>query len=817
MGHAFTKTSGLKVLHLSILMLGSTMLANEQATAANHAIKPLDTQSDNELPDMQLMLEVVINGRNTDLIAPVTRLDQHYYMANADIQALNLPIDVGTESSIAIDTLHNLVVRYDSNNQQLLINMPLSWLPQQYLNAQRPTPPVPAQTSTGFIFNYDIYSHKTSAARQPETSIYSEQRLFGDFGFLANNGLYAHNPSASNQPHQNKYLRYDTRWYYNDEQRMLQYAAGDITTDALAWTGSVRLGGIRFGRNFDTNPNLITYPLPQFSGQAAVPSAVDLYINSFKQSAYNVNPGPFTIETMPYVNGAGQATIITTDALGRQVSTSLPFYVSSSLLKPGLSDFSVSIGALRQDYGINSFKYGDLAASGVIRYGLNQYITLDARAEGAQNLAVGGAGATLMLGQFGVLNGSYSNSHAGSEIFPDAKTSPSNVGENTEGSTLNGQQTSIGYAYNNAFFSLNAKHLVRNNHYGELASYKSLHKLDRRISQLTGSISLKQYGSIGLGYFDVRQSNDDHLRLFNLSYSRSLWQNTNLFISANRAKGGQGYSAQVALSIPLSGQQMASLSSSKNEKNHWTQRVDYSQTAPENGGFGWQLAYEDGHKQPNRYQQINLDWQTQKARLQGGIYGNHDKTYWSELSGAIILMDQQVYASKQVNDAFTLVSTDGQSNVPILYENRLMGQTDQNGYLLIPSVSSYVQGLYEIDPLNLDADLNPIDVRKRQAVKQGGGLLITFPIRKIQAANLTLVDEQGQPLPRGSMVSHAGNTQTAYVGWDGIAYVEHIGSKNQLHIRRSDNQQLCFAQFIPEHTIGIQTPLMPIICKSEQS
>jgi outer membrane usher protein len=55
---------------------------------------------------------------------------------------------------------------------------------------------------------------------------------------------------------------------------------------------------------------------------------------------------------MPYINGAGDAVLVTTDALGRQVSTTLPFYVTSDVLKQGLSDGAVTLGSLRRNYGI---------------------------------------------------------------------------------------------------------------------------------------------------------------------------------------------------------------------------------------------------------------------------------------------------------------------------------------------------------------------------------------------------------------------------------------------------------------------------------
>ncbi|WP_353462585.1 fimbria/pilus outer membrane usher protein, partial [Pseudomonas aeruginosa] len=120
-------------------------------------------------------------------------------------------------------------------------------------------------------------------------------------------------------------------------------------------TTPVRMGGFRFARNFGVRPDLVTYPLLRFDGQAAVPSTVDLFINGYKASSADLQPGPFAISNVPYINGAGEATVVTTDAQGRQVVTSLPFYVSNTLLARGLSDFDLSVGRLRDDYGLRNF------------------------------------------------------------------------------------------------------------------------------------------------------------------------------------------------------------------------------------------------------------------------------------------------------------------------------------------------------------------------------------------------------------------------------------------------------------------------------
>jgi outer membrane usher protein len=91
-------------------------------------------------------------------------------------------------------------------------------------------------------------------------------------------------------------------------------------------------------------------------------------------------------------------------------STTVPFYVTSSLLQKGLSDFSVAAGTLRRDYGLKDFSYGTGVTSGSLRYGVSDSFTLESHAEAADSLTLGGIGGNLRLGNFGVLNSAISQS-----------------------------------------------------------------------------------------------------------------------------------------------------------------------------------------------------------------------------------------------------------------------------------------------------------------------------------------------------------------------------------------------------------------------
>ena len=75
--------------------------------------------------------------------------------------------------------------------------------------------------------------------------------------------------------------------------------------------------------------------------------------------------------------------------------------VVAQLLQPGLTEFSISAGAERLNYGIRNFDYGQGYASGYLRAGLTRNLTAEARAEFDRDNATAGVGADLLVGQDG--------------------------------------------------------------------------------------------------------------------------------------------------------------------------------------------------------------------------------------------------------------------------------------------------------------------------------------------------------------------------------------------------------------------------------
>ncbi|MNF62267.1 Outer membrane usher protein FimD precursor [compost metagenome] len=572
---------------------------------------------------------------------------------------------------------------------------------------------------------------------------------------------------------------------------MLTYEAGDLVSGALPWSSSVRLGGIQLSRDFGVRPDLVTYPLPQFAGEAAVPSSVDLFINGYKSSSADLQPGPYTLTNIPFINGAGEAVVVTTDALGRQVSTTVPFYVTSSLLQKGLSDFSVAAGTLRQDYGLRDFSYGPGVTSGSLRYGLSDSVTLESHAEASDALALGGAGSNVRLGNFGVLNSAVSQSRF------DGQT---------------GQQLSLGYQYSSQRYSFSWQRLQRREHYADLTVVDSPYTtLSKRSEQATLSVNLDTWGSLGAGYFDVRAADDSRTRLLNLTWSKPLWRSTSFYLSANREIGDSNWAVQAQLVIPFDLRGSLAIGSERGKDGQSQQRVNYSRAVPTEGGVGFNLGYAKGDG-PD-YRQADLTWRLQSVQLQAGVYGTSDaQTRWADASGSLVWMDRQVFAANRIDDAFVVVSTDGYADIPVRYENQPVGQTDRNGHLLVPWSSAYYRGKYEIDPLNLPANVRSPNVEQRIAVRRGSGYLLEFPLSRVIAASIVLVDAQQQELPLGSGVVHEQSGTQTVVGWDGLVYLENLQAQNDLRVTLGDGKT-CHVQFAADLAQD-QIPLIgPLVCR----
>ncbi len=744
-------------------MLGAFLPAQLSAGT----LLPLPSASDAAAESTVLYLEVEVNGQAPGTLLEVLQRGSHFEIEAQALRQMHVQNGQPAGTRVAVDALPGVTVDYDSLGQRLRLSVPTQWLPMQRLADETPEERPTSAAGSGMLLNYDLYTSHSRA--QSITSLWSEQRHFSPRGVISNTGIVRLQSTGGDRG----YIRHDTRWTSADTAQATETTYGDLVSDSLPWTTSVRMAGVQWARNFGVRPDLITYPLPEFAGQAALPSAVDLFVNGFKAASHRVAAGPFTLGELPVVSGAGTASVVTTDALGRQVYTTIPFYVNRELLRPGWTDYSLSLGALRRAYGLRSFAYGRPIAAGVYRQGLSDRFTIEAQAQLGKGLGVAGVGGMAGLGMLGIANASLTRGYtarAGS-----------------------GWQYTVGWQYHTPRAGFSFQQTGRDARFGDASTYADDgYQLSQRSRQLSASWNLGT-GSITGGWLDLRNARNERNRLVFASYNVPVAANTFLSLTAGRTVDTRENQLRLQLTYFLGDRSTAQLAASKSRESTQTY-ASYQRTMPTEGGYGWSVA-QTLSGGPQRYSQAALQYRNSTLSAEAGVSATPGQTtQWGTLSGSLGSIDGHLFAANRVYDGFALVSTQGMPGVPILYENQLAGHTNAQGYLLVPSVPAYYPGRYAVDPLTLPADVDIPALERRMSVSRNAGMLVELPVLRLRTATITLVDAQGTPMKAGSAVLHTpGNMQTV-VGWDGVVYLTVLRPQNSLQVRTPEGDT-CRAEF----------------------
>ncbi|MEQ9888210.1 fimbria/pilus outer membrane usher protein [Pectobacterium zantedeschiae] len=781
----------MKIMHL-FMYASFALLYSATVFAEDYTDLPAPPRAMPSVGESIYYLTLSVNGQSDDEVVPVTYRAGNYYVDAAALRSNYVRLPDQSTGLVNVSALPEVTADYDQAIQQLKLTVPTLWLPEQSVegggqNMERYS----ARSSPGLLFNYNLY-YTSPRDNSDSLSSWMEQRFFSPYGTLSNTGIYYFTSGSSNTQ-QDGYQRFDTYWRYNDNERMITYQVGDLISNSLTWSNSVRMGGLRIARNFGLRPDIVTYPMLQYTGTTAVPSTLDLFINGYKANSTSLNAGPFTLTNTPYLNGAGEATVITTDAQGRQISTTIPFYVSNTLLRKGLSDFDLSVGVLRQNYGVQNNSYtDDPAVSGIYRYGLTNTLTVSAHGEAVQGLYLLGAGTDFTLGRWGTLSSSYSQSEK----------------------EATGHQYTAGYSYYTSAFGLSVQHAKRSEEYRDLTAVLTAGRLSKESNQATISSQIfgEGNGSFGVGYFDIRAYDSTRTRLLNLSFSRQVWQGSSLYLAFNKELGGNGYSTQLQFVMPFGNNGNINAGVQRDSNGDYSPRVGINRTAPTEGGFGWNAAYGAGK---NPYHQGALNWRSPYAMLTAGTYGNEgNTTQWGEMSGSLIYMNGGLFPSNRINDAFIVVDTEGYPDVPVKYENQLVGKTNKRGHLLVPWVVSNYPAKVEIDTLQLPANVTTPHVESRVSVKEGSGTVVTFPVHVMRSANIMLRNTDGNPLTIGTWITDEASGNTTISGYDGLAYFANLGTSNRLRFKQEDGRLCRVAFSLPESQTMMAT-IGPLTCQTD--
>ncbi len=738
---------------------------------------PRDPATPNEL-----YLEVIVNAEATGLILRFTQRGKGLLSSVENLQQLGLDparFVAPGQTEVALDAIPGLAYDYDAARQSLSLRVADSLRAPFMVSARSSSRPPPAQVTPGAVLNYEVYAELGQSRR---TAVFNDFRYFNDSGVFSNTGTL--NAGAGRR----QYMRFDTFWNHSDAETLETWQLGDLISGALTWSRAVRMGGVQWRKNFQLRPDLLTFPVASVDGSAVVPSSLSLYINGVQQYSASVPSGPFVLNQVAGINGAGQATVITRDALGRSVAMTLPLYVDTRLLAKGLTDYSIEAGALRREYGQRVFDYEKKpVASATGRYGVSDSFTLEGHGELGPGVLNGGGGVLLRLGQSGVVNGALAASAGHSR----------------------GVQASAGYQYLGPRYSVDVQSVRASAGYGDLAS-RDGSPVARAADRASLNLALPAGQSVNLSYIAYRTAGLPVSKIATVGYSATLFHG--VFINASafqdlRQREKRGF--YIGLSMAFDNN--IALSANTSRQNDADSRsFSAQQSADFGGGFGW--AVQSGTSGGSAYRQGQVDYLGNVGRVTARVQTNAMSNAGSlGAAGALVLMDGHVAAARQVGNGFALVSTGGVADVPVLHENRQIGVTGGSGYLLVPNLNPYGNNQISIGTDELDVDAR-VPVTNINVVPRGlSGVLAAFPVERYSAATIIVQGADGKPLATGLPVLHVQSGKRTVVGFDGLTFVDELSAENELRIGDSDSQ--CSVRFAYARPAGGGLPMLgPLTC-----
>ena len=361
------------------------------------------TASDAPAPFEPAIVEIRLNDQPEGATLIVRRdLDGTLLIKTEDLPQLRLRTPsrglttVDGERYLRLDAEIGATVEFDDATQSARVTLPPDAFLPTRSSALSPDAPQVTTADLGGFVNYDLFGEQVD----DRTSLGSilDIGVFGSRGVVTNSLIGRHDDDRR------EVLRLDSTWTLDLPERLATLRVGDAISASGAWGRSARFGGLQFGTNFSTQPTLVTTPLLYAQGEAIVPSTVDVFVNGRRVASEDVLPGPFTIDRLPPITGAGQMQVVVTDALGRQQVIAQPYYTGPTLLRAGLNEYSFEAGAIREDYALRSNAYGDLVMAGTFRRGITDRFTAEVHAEGqAGGASAAGVDTAWQVGTIGIL------------------------------------------------------------------------------------------------------------------------------------------------------------------------------------------------------------------------------------------------------------------------------------------------------------------------------------------------------------------------------------------------------------------------------
>jgi outer membrane usher protein len=736
-------------------------------------------------PVQELLLQVVVNGQAAgDFVSVLHVAGAGFYAPAEFFEAARLrlpaitPLRMRGREYYLITAIPGSRATLDAAEQRLKITVPGSAFVASIVTGSGQPRITPEISGVGLFLNHDF---QVSGGATTAVSGMIEGGFFSSLGVLTSRFIAR---DLMNQRHP---VRLETEFFHDFPDRMETVTVGDSISSSAPWARQVYYGGVRWASKFSTQPSFIPQALPAVSGEAVLPSVVDVYADNVRRLSMTVQPGPFSINNVPVLSSQGTIGMVVTDLMGRQQVITQAYSTSPQLLRKGVQEYTYEAGFIRHGYGLVSSGYRGIFADANVRRGLTDSFTVSARAELHPEGETGGIGADFKL-PFLIAGGgagaSISHGRSGYLLYGELSHSSRALGLSANYQAATGTFRQLGLLA------------------GERPEVRQL--------QTSVSRSLHTRVTAAAGYlrrdgrtnFDVRAVTaslniSTHRGLVMLAVNHSILKDRSVLFSLT-------FVLPVKERIAVS----ESLQSTGTRPESSTEVV---RQLGINNGYGYRV------KADTRNDTVEAGFSLQDSRGLSMIEVARAgaQTAWrAQHTGGLVLLGGHVIPSRWLTDSFAVVEMPPEAEgVQVSANNQPVAKVGSSGRALVPWLAAYEPNSIQIDPDALPIELMVAEGRKTIVPMPRTGVLVKFTPERNAGATVRLVMRDGRPVPPGARVTANGSTHEFLVAWRGEVFLPELETPAELLVRWE--RQSCRAR-VPKSSGRTLLPrLGPFVCVPE--
>jgi outer membrane usher protein len=736
------------------------------------------------------LLDVWVNGQSMDASAIIVEDGGRFYApASALAQWRLKPTDeIRMIEGMPHHALQAWRPRLHADTQRLELSAGAEAFDGQVLrlgSTGQPGTSVVLDTSPGLALDYTLNMDREWGRSQ--SSAYLDLRAFGllpDSAFRHSGILRA----GALPPGEARWRRLDSSWRHADMDRQWRTQVGDTLSCGGELAPTLRYAGVQMQNDPGMQPDEARHPLPSVQGSAQVPSGVDLLINDRPAGSLSVGSGPFSLESLPTVTGAGEIRIIQRDLQGIEQVRTLPYYTSPRLLRAGLSDQCVEAGVLRLNYGLPSDRYDGRFAAASWRQGWTDTVTALARVEAGDSVRSLRMGAHWVPAQMGVLSvqTAWSQSDGGGA----------------------GQSMRLGMERITLRYHLSASLEHASDGFRQTDGTRS----PLRRATLFGGW---MFGATSWSAGGVWQTsaNGQRVRVFTTSLQRRVGEDWQMGLSALQRESR--WSAALMLTRQL--ERDIALATRLQAGDNAGLAVQAQRYEPVAGGAGWRVQGGTGQTRALGA----WSWLGEHGRLElqaAQLAHADDPALRATYTGGMIWLGGAPVLGRALGDSVAAqIEVEGMPGVGVQLNRREVAVTDAQGRAWIHGLQPWEENVIGISPdaLPMDMLVNVPEIQLRP--RADAVVKARFPARRTRSALVVVQRNGGEPIAAGSRAQRERDLpgEGAPFARGGQVYLNDLEDHNQLRIEGPHG--VCHVSFTAPPASALQPRIGPFTCQAEAS